>query len=192
MSREVGDFYDIRGDIAFLNGIYTVYVEDILLPLLKKDSMLNLEVDIFSLGYDEEYRADAALSDQVKNYLEIGHFDEEDNFIPLPSNDDFHFPFEEEIRVISRDDPDDDILAQELISFLEDCVDSKVQLEKAVKAFVIRTHWYPMGRFCGVYHAGPDFVRQLKDSVHFQLLPAGALFLKFGYNVMLLTIGYDD
>lgn len=191
MSREAGDFYDIRGDIAFLNGIYTVYVEDILFPVIKQDIMLTLEVDIFSLGDDEEIRADKALSEQVQKYLELGNFDKKGNFIPLTSNDDFHFPFEEEMMNVDRESADA-ILERELISFLKDCTSSKERLEEAVKKFVMRTHWYSPGRFCGFYHASSDVINQLKSSIHFQLVPAGALFLKFGDMVMLLTIGYDD
>ena len=191
MSREASDFYDIRGDISFLNGIYTVYVEDILLPVIEQDPMLALEVDIFSLGDEGEIPADKALSEQVQKYLELGNFDEDGNFIPLPSKDDFHFPFEEEMQSVNGE-LDDDVLAQELTAFLKDCAPSEEQLEEAVKKFVQRTHWYSPGRFCGFYHADADVIRQLKRSIHFQLLLAGALFLKFGDMVMMLTMGYDD
>ena len=89
MSREAGDFADVRGDVAFLNGIYTAYVEEILFPALKQDPMIYLGVDIF-------------------------------------------------------------------------------------------------------YHAGSEFIEQMRESVHFHMLPADALFLVFESEVMLLTVGYDD
>ena len=190
MSREAGDFADVRGDVAFLNGIYTAYVEEILYPALKQDPMISLGVDIFSTYYDEEIRADQALSAQVKKYLQLGHFEKDGTFTPLPSKDDFSFPLEEEMRHVSQDESGDEIMTEELTRFLADCADLG-KLPEAVKQFVMRTHWF-LSHFSGLYHAGTEFVEQMRESIHFQMLPAGALFLVFESEVMMFTVGYDD
>lgn len=189
MSREAGDFADISGDIAFLNGIYTAYVEEILYPVLKTGNMISLLVDIFSTFDKEETRADQALSAQIKNYLEVGNFDKDGTFIPLPSNDNFEFPLEEKMNPARRNSPDDGILEKELYHFMEAYSDP-TNLPAAVKAFIQRTHWYLSG-FTGLYHADSELIGQLKKSIHFQRIPSDAIFLVFGSEVMMLTIGYD-
>ena len=190
MSREAGDFTDVRGDVAFLNGIYTAYVEEILYPVLKDDPMIKLCVDIFSTYYDEELRADQALSDQVKKYLELGHFEKDGTFIPLPSKDDFQFPLEEEMREVGKDDPGDEVMEEELTRFLSSLAKPE-ELSMAVKQFVMRTHWF-LSHFSGVYRADDSLNKQLRKSIHFQELLADTLFLVFGTEVMMLTVGYDD
>lgn len=189
MSREALDFCDIRGDISFLNGIYTAYVEEILHPALKEHLMLNVEVNIFSIGDEREFRADTALSKQVKKYLELGSFDKDGVFTPLPSNDDFHFPFEEEMKSVDKD-RSDEILTENLILFLKEYAVSEDKLAEAVKLFVYRVHWFLYSTFDGVYLPGPDVISQLKESTRFQTFLTGALFLRFGTRVMLLTTGY--
>ena len=100
MSREALDFRNIKGDIAFLNGIYTAYMEEILYPAIERyndDSMYSIVIDIFSIedpdNVEKEIRVDVALRRQLKEYLELGYYDKDMNFTPVPSSDDFHIPF---------------------------------------------------------------------------------------------------
>lgn len=190
MSREAGDFTDVRGDVAFLNGIYTAYVEEILYPALKEHSMACLGVDIFSKDYDEEIRADRALSDQVKKYLQLGHFEKDGTFTPIPSKDDFQFPLEDEMMEVGNDDPGDEIMEEELTRLLSSYTEAE-KFAMAVKQFVMRTHWF-MSHFRGLYRADSELIEQLRESTHFQKLLADALFLVFESEVMMLTVGYDD
>lgn len=150
--------------------------------------MVSLGIDIFCTYYDEETCADQALSEQVKKYLEIGHFEKDGVFVPLPSKDDFHFPLEEEMRRV--DDYGDEIMEEELLLFLSSNADME-KLPEAIKQFVMRTHWFLPG-FRGVYKPDSSFTEQMNKSVHFQMLPGGALFLVFGAYVMMLTVGFDD
>ena len=189
MSREAGDFANIRGDIAFLNGIYTAYVEEILYPVLKTGNMISLIVDIFPSFDKEETRADQVLSAQIKNYLEVGNFDKDGNFIPLPSNDNFEFSLEEIMVPAQHNTSDDELLETELYHFLEAYSDLTI-LSAAVKAFIQRTHWY-LSSFSGRYHADSELIGQLKKSIHFHRIPTDAVFFVFGSEVMMLTIGYD-
>lgn len=191
MSREAGDFAYVRGDVAFLNGIYTAYVEEILYPALKDHTMICLGVDIFSTYYDdEELHADQALTEQVKKYLQLGHFEKDGTFTPLPSKDVFSFPLEEKMRKIDRGDPEDEIMEEELTRFLSFYAKPE-ELPSAVKQFVMRTHWF-LDHLSGLYRADSSLNKQLGESIHFQKLLADALFLVFESEVMMLTIGFDD
>jgi len=189
MSREAGDFANTRGDIAFLNGIYTAYVEEILYPVLKSENMISLIVDIFPIFDKEETRIDQALSAQIKDYLEVGNFDKDGNFIPLPSNDNFEFSIEGKMLPALHNASDDELLENKLYHFLEAYADL-TELSAAVKAFIQRMHWY-LSSFSGLYHADSELIGQLEKSIHFHRIPKDAIFLAFGPEVMMLTIGYD-
>lgn len=191
MSREMADFYKVRGDIAFLNGIYTAYVEELLYPGLEKDLMIHLGVDIFSIGDDEEKRVDAALADHIRNYLEIGSYDKDGNFTPMDSSDDFRIPFEEEKVKVSKDTSTDEIMEEAIFSFLKFYAISEEEMREAVKKFIIRIHWY-LSALDSLYNASGDVVGQLQGNMHYPMITSDALFLKFDSTVMLLFIGYSD
>ncbi len=186
MSRDTDDFCRIRGDIAFLNGIFTAYMEEILYPVIKDDNSFVMHIDLFSIGDEEEKRIDVALSEHIKNYLELGQYDYQNNFIPVSSSDDFHFHVEDNMRKAN-----DEILIQELYSLLKIYASSDRDLLDAVRQFVLRTHQFLYSTLSGIYMAKHDVLYQLNKNMHFQKLIAGALFMKFDTFVMLLTIGYD-
>ncbi len=187
MSRDAIDFYRVRGDIAFLNGIFTAYMEEILYPVIKDDDFFVMHIDLFSIGDEEEKRIDVALAEHIKNYSELGQYDNQNNFTPVSSRDDFHFHVEEELREAS-----DEILIQELYSLLKIYAESDKELLDAVRQFVLRAHQFLYSTLSGTYMADHDVLYQLNKNMHFQMLTAGALFMKFDNFVMLLTIGYDN